>query len=114
MPRLPDPRMTQTTQAVLRALLEQPSKEMYGLEICSLAELPSGTIHPILARLEKAGWLDSRWEQIDPHAQGRPRRRYYRLNPDGAERARLALAKATESRAALRGLRPGAAPGGVA
>src|SRR5216683_2950271 len=100
----PDPRMTQTTQAVLRALLERPSKELYGLEICAKAGLPSGTIHPILARLEKVGWLESSWEEIDPHEQGRPRRRYYKLSPDGAERARIALARVTESRAALRRL----------
>jgi PadR family transcriptional regulator, regulatory protein PadR len=106
--------MTQTTQAVLHTLLERPSKELYGLEICAKAELPSGTIHPILARLEKAGWLESSWEDIDPHAEGRPRRRYYKLNPDGAERARIALAKVTESRAALRRMRPGIAPGVIA
>lgn len=109
----PDPRMTLTTQAVLRALLERPSKELYGLEICAKAELPSGTIHPILARLEKAGWLESSWEEIDPHQQSRPRRRYYKLSPDGAERARIALARATESRAALRRLRPGMSAGDV-
>ena len=110
----PDPRMTQTTQAVLRALLERPSKELYGLEICAKAELPSGTIHPILARLEKAGWLESSWEEIDPHEQGRPRRRYYKLSPEGAELARIALARASENRAALRRLRPGTSAGGVA
>jgi PadR family transcriptional regulator, regulatory protein PadR len=106
--------MTQTTQAVLRVLLEHPSRELYGLEVCAKAELPSGTIHPILARLEKVGWLESSWEPIDPHEKGRPRRRYYRLNPDGAERARLALARATESRAALRRLQPGTVPEGMA
>jgi DNA-binding PadR family transcriptional regulator len=99
--------MTQTTQAVLRALLKHPSRELYGLEICAKAELPSGTIHPILAWLEKIGWLESSWEEIDPHAQGRPRRRYYKLSADGADLARNALARATESRAALRRLRPG-------
>lgn len=113
MPPPTNPRMTQTTQAVLRALLEQPSKELYGLEICAKAELPSGTIHPILARLEKIGWLESSWEEIDPHQHGRPRRRYYKLSPDGAERARIALARATESRAALRRLRPGMSAGGA-
>ena len=99
--------MTLPTQAVLRSLLERPDQEMYGLEICAKAELPSGTIHPILARLEKLGWLESSWEEIDPHEQGRPRRRYYKLSADGAELARNALARATESRAALRRLRPG-------
>jgi PadR family transcriptional regulator, regulatory protein PadR len=113
MAESPDPRMTLTTQAVLRALLEQPSKELYGLEICAKAELPSGTIHPILARLEKIGWLESSWEEINPHQQGRPRRRYYKLSPDGTERARVALARATESRAALRRLQPGMSAGGA-
>ena len=106
-------RMTLTTQLVLNALLEQPSRELYGLEICAKAGLPSGTIHPILARLEKAEWLESHWEDIDPREQGRPRRRYYRLNPSGAERACAALVRITESTAALRRLRPGMAQGGA-
>jgi DNA-binding PadR family transcriptional regulator len=105
--------MTLTTQLVLRALLEEPAREMYGLEICARAELPSGTIHPILARLEKAEWLESRWEDADPREEGRPRRRYYRLSPDGAVRAHAALAQATHSAAALRRLRPGMASGGI-
>jgi DNA-binding PadR family transcriptional regulator len=106
--------MTLTTQLVLRALLEDPARELYGLQICAQAGLPSGTIHPILARLEKAGWLESHWEEADPHQEGRPRRRYYRLSPDGAQRARIALARATESTAALRRLRPGMTSGVLA
>jgi DNA-binding PadR family transcriptional regulator len=106
--------MTLTTQLVLRALLEHPAQELYGLEVCAKAGLQSGTIHPILARLERAEWLESRWEDADPHEQGRPRRRYYRLSPNGAERARLALARATQSTAALWRLRPGMTSGGTA
>ena len=34
----------------------------------------------ILARLERCGWLESRWEDIEPAEEGRPRRRY-RLSP---------------------------------
>ncbi|MFF2519516.1 PadR family transcriptional regulator [Streptomyces sp. NPDC058086] len=104
-------RMTPQTQAVLRALLVDPAEELYGLQICSAAELPSGTIHPILARLGSAGWLESRWEDADPSEQGRPRRRYYRLNPDGVERARSALAVASAKRSALRAQQPGFAIG---
>ncbi len=97
---------------MLRALLDKPGEEKYGLEICSAAGLPSGTVHPIFARLERIGWLESRWEDIDPAEQGRPRRRYYRLSRDGAEFARYALARASETKAALRRLRPGVALGG--
>ncbi|HEV2373056.1 MAG TPA: PadR family transcriptional regulator [Streptosporangiaceae bacterium] len=106
------PRMTLPTQLVLRALLEDPAREMYGLEVCATTGLPSGTIHPILARLESAGWLESRWEQVDPRAAGRPRRRFYRLSQDGAELARHALARATAARTALRTLRSATAGGG--
>ena len=109
-----DPRMTLPTQLVLRALLEEPAREMYGLEVCSRAGLKSGTIHPILARLEQAEWLESRWEETNPREEGRPRRRYYRLSPDGAVRACNALARASETAAALQRLRPGLTLGGIA
>jgi DNA-binding PadR family transcriptional regulator len=96
------PRMTQATLAVLRALTDNPAQEMYGLQICAAAGLPTGTIHPILARLQAAGWLESFWEDIDPKAQGRPRRRYYRLSQAGSARARHALTRDSEARAVLR------------
>jgi DNA-binding PadR family transcriptional regulator len=108
------PKMTIQTQLVLRALLEHPTREMYGLEICAAAGLASGTIHPILARLERLGWLESRWEDIDPVREGRPKRRYYQLSPDGAEQARHALNTARTSISRLPGLRPGPALSGGA
>lgn len=37
------PRMTLPTQLVLRAMLAEPTQEMYGLQISQAAELPSGT-----------------------------------------------------------------------
>ena len=104
---MPDraPRMTLATQLVLGALLDNPSAEHYGLELGAAAGLPSGTIHPILARLEGVGWLESSWEDIDPRVEGRPARRYYRLSAGGAESARAALARVPHRRA-LTTLRP--------
>ena len=92
------PRMTIPTQLVLRLLLGDPTRELYGVEIGDGAGLPSGTVHPILARLEGRGWLDSRWEEIDPTVEGRPARRYYRLTADGAEAAHQALASAYQAK----------------
>lgn len=86
--------MTIPTQLVLRGLLEDPAREMYGVEIGAVAGLPSGTVHPILARLEGLRWLESRWEDVDTRAVGRPARRYYRLTSAGVEDARDALARA--------------------
>src|SRR5215831_15652542 len=111
MPKRAGPRMTLPTQLVLRALLKNPTHELYGLQLGQTAGLPSGTVHPILARLEKIGWLESRWEDTDPHQQGRPRRRYYRLTPDGAEHARLALAQAHTQVTEIAALRPRPAGG---
>jgi PadR family transcriptional regulator, regulatory protein PadR len=86
--------MTIPTQLVLEALLDAPERERYGLEIGEVAGLRSGTVHPILARLEAYGWLSSRWEDIDASAEGRPARRYYVLTADGVQAARAALTRA--------------------
>jgi DNA-binding PadR family transcriptional regulator len=98
-------RMTIPTQRVLRVLLEAPDREHYGLEIGDRADLRSGTVHPILARLEGVGWLESRWEDVDPSAEGRPARRYYRLTAEGALAAQAALAAVARTAPARR-LRP--------
>src|SRR5512139_3477518 len=103
------PKMTLPTQLVLRALMDDPTREMYGLEICAAAGLPSGTIHPILARLERFGWLRSRWEEVDPSEQGRPRRRYYSLEPNSIATVQAALRRAEASTQALTRLPPGLA-----
>ena len=89
------PKMTLQTKMVLRLALQHPGREWYGLQMIEATGLPAGTIYPIIARLERYGWLESRWEDPAEHeAAGRPRRRYYWFTPDGAERARLALAPA--------------------
>ncbi|MFJ9785136.1 PadR family transcriptional regulator [Amycolatopsis sp. NPDC101161] len=80
---------------------------MYGLELCAETGLPSGTIYPILARLEKAGWLAYELEDIDPSESGRPRRRYYRLEPNCLSEVDAALHRAHASVLALGRLRPG-------
>src|SRR4051795_7404591 len=99
------PRMTIPTQLVLEALLGESERELYGLEIGEQAGLRSGTVHPILARLEGVGWLTSRWEDAAPQAEGRPPRRYYRLTAEGSLAARAALARAHRPSPVLR-LRP--------
>lgn len=90
--------MTIPTQLVLRALLQDPGGEHYGLEIGAAAGLASGTVHPILARLEGVGWVESRWEDVEPATAGRPARRYYRLTGTGVTESREALARAWRPR----------------
>ena len=80
-------RMSLQTLRVLEAFLENPSHPLSGADVHKHSGLASGTLYPILLRLESAGWFVSRWESVDPATAGRPRRRLYRLTPSGLTRA---------------------------
>lgn len=77
--------LSMTTRLVLSVLQEIPSNTggWYGRPICQRTGLGSGTVYPILARLEKDGLITSRLEKIDTSKAGRPARRYYRLTSAG-------------------------------
>ena len=87
-----DVRLTQPTLKVLRFLLETPRQGRSGAEMSKAMKVGSGTLYPMLARLENASWLTSEWEAINPSEAGRPRRRFYRLTAVGQNNARAALA----------------------
>ena len=50
---------------MLTALLERPDDELAGADIRALTNVATGTLYPILLRLEDAGWLASQWEEVD-------------------------------------------------
>ena len=75
-----------------------PDEELYGLKIAQNAERKTGSVYPILARLEEAGWVESSWEREERDERG-PRRRFYRLSPDSLAAARALL---IERRGAVR------------
>lgn len=81
-----------TVAKVLRIFLEDPAEPQYGFDLMQSTGLPSGTLYPILARLEHAGWISGKREAIDPAAAGRPARRIYTLTAEGAVAARRELA----------------------
>lgn len=89
-------KVTTTVARVLRIFLEDPATPRYGLELMRETGLPSGSLYPVLARLERIGWVRSQREQIDPVAEGRPQRRYYELTADGLSSARYELAVLSE------------------
>jgi PadR family transcriptional regulator PadR len=86
-----EPRMSAQTLKVLGALLASLRDELAGAEIGQATKLSSGTLYPILARLEGAGWLESRWETEEPNKLGRPRKRFYRVTGLGARKAKEVL-----------------------
>lgn len=82
-----EPRLSADSLKVLGAMLEDPMAWHYGLGLAGTARISSGTIYPMLARLESAGWLESRQEDASPESEGRPRRRLYRLTGAGERSA---------------------------
>jgi DNA-binding PadR family transcriptional regulator len=88
-------RLTRTTTRALAAFLETPRSWRYGYELMKLAELSSGTLYPLLARLTEDGWLEARWEESE--LPGKPARQLYRLTSTGRAEARLALERAQAS-----------------
>ena len=67
--------------------METSGGELAGAEIGRRGGLASGTLYPILIRLENLGWLTSRWEIEEPEILQRPRRRFYMLTGYGRTRA---------------------------
>jgi DNA-binding PadR family transcriptional regulator len=57
-------------------------EEFYELEISRRTGLKAGTIHPILSKLEVAGFVTERWEEGAVWLIHMPRRsrHYYKLN----------------------------------
>ena len=76
------------TLAVLQAL--STGDWSYGLEIAGVTGLKSGSLYPILARLDERGLLESRW--LEPERAGRPPRHAYRLTAAGKTALREAAA----------------------
>lgn len=76
-----EPRLTSKVERVLLLLKNGPR---HGWEIQRITGLFTGTLYPLLMRLEDAGWLTSEWEVLDPSEAGRPRRRYYSMTAKGA------------------------------
>lgn len=82
------------TLRVLEAFLDNPGEQLAGADVQRRTGLGSGTLYPILLRLERVGWLVSRWESFHAHRIGGgagPRRRLYRVTPAGMARASAAF-----------------------
>ena len=81
--------LTYPTALVLQALA---NGFHYGFDIMDATGLPSGTVYPILRRLDREGMLQSAWEkQATAQREQRPPRRYYDITPPGAEMLALSV-----------------------
>jgi PadR family transcriptional regulator, regulatory protein PadR len=90
--------MTAPLERVLRAFLADPSARRYGYDLMKAASLKSGTLYPMLGRLEGEKMVSSAWET--PQQDGQRPRRYYQLTDEGIAVARLELAQLSAARLA--------------
>ena len=88
--------MTAALERVLQAFLADPAAPRYGYELMKAGSLQSGTLYPLLARLEDKRLVSSAWET--PQQEGQRPRKYYRLTGEGIRVARLQLAEASAAR----------------
>ena len=102
------PRLTMPTAMVLLAVSRN---YRYGFDISDVTGLPSGTVYPVLRRLEEAGLLRSRWESTTTaRAEQRPPRRYYTVTSAGAQAVQDAMDRYPTLGRALDGAAPAPEP----
>src|SRR5688572_28684596 len=83
--------LTYQTALVLEALA---AGRQHGWDIMDATDLPSGTVYPILRRIEEEGLVRARWERDGVARRGqRPPRRYYELTTAGHTRLSEARAR---------------------
>jgi len=76
-------RMTLATTLVMQAI---GAGHRHGFDIVEVTGYPTGTIYPALRRLERDGYVRSRWEDDrSARRDGRPARRYYELTASGVK-----------------------------
>jgi DNA-binding PadR family transcriptional regulator len=81
---------------VFAAMLVRPRIWRYGYDLARETGLKSGTLYPLLMRLEARHLLESDWHESPE--RGRPPRHAYRLTADGRAAARSCI-DATPGRA---------------
>jgi PadR family transcriptional regulator PadR len=99
-----EPRMTASVLKVMSAFLADLGADRHGLDLMQDTGLASGTLYPILIRLQRAGWIARDWERIDPIAEHRPARRCYRMTPNGVITARRAVTAVQRRRSRMTGV----------
>lgn len=83
--------MSAKTLKVLTILLSASDEKFSGTDIGRRTKLQSGTLYPILARLEEAGWLESRWEAENLKNLGRGRKHFRRITNLGVWNAKRVI-----------------------
>jgi DNA-binding PadR family transcriptional regulator len=113
-------KLTRPLERLLTAMLADPSAPRYGYDLMRATGLASGTLYPMLSRLQAQGLVAAAWEPVPAEeaalaggaaggtagagrdqgggqraaGAGRPPRKYYWLTGDGVQAARRELDRA--------------------
>ena len=90
------PRLSKPTTITMTQFLRS-DRPLCGYDIIKSTRLASGTLYPLLKRLENAGWLTSKPENIDPVVEGRPARTLYSVTKLGKAEATKMLLRSTKN-----------------
>ena len=92
-------RVTPPMLDVVEYLLDDigPGSSAHAWQIITAIKRATPTVYGVLDKLEDCEWVTSWWE--DSPIEGRPRRRMYKLTPNGTVQARALLAERRPARA---------------
>lgn len=95
--------LSPAARRLLAALSASAGRWRHGYDLCREADVKSGTLYPLLIRLEAQGHLQAEWHEAGE--PGRPPRHVYRLTASGLRLAAdnpVAEASAAPSQPAVR------------
>lgn len=78
--------LSPAARAILAVMAEARNSWLHGYDLCRQGGIKSGTLYPLLIRLEEQGYLEAEWQA--PAEPGRPPRHAYRLTEAGRSLAR--------------------------
>ena len=81
-----DRTLSPQARTILAILADSGSRGLHGYDLCRRGAVKSGTLYPLLIRLEEQGYLEAQWQA--PAQAGRPPRHAYRLTATGRALAR--------------------------
>ena len=77
----PNRSLSPPARALLATMAQAGDSWSHGYELCRSAGIKSGTLYPLMIRLEAQGYLEAQW--VPPSEPGRPPRHAYRLTAAG-------------------------------
>ncbi|MEA3015172.1 MAG: PadR family transcriptional regulator, regulatory protein PadR [Sphingomonadales bacterium] len=78
--------LSPAARTILAIMADAGRSWLHGYDLCRQGPVKSGTLYPLLIRLEEQGHLEAEWQA--PAEPGRPPRHAYRLTATGRALAR--------------------------